>query len=195
MVPSLFILASFVFKSLPCLISTLTQGGEGGHLFRLTCSVALWGGRCTASKYHWRVGSAHSVWATLGLPSLMACVLSWSTLLRLQVALQGNCLKRALGCVHFPQIQVLRYSTKAQTRLGLCFVPFPGLSSSGDQVLGECTIPGVWCVLSPPQSQPLSFLGVPQERYLRCAMCLLWGSQVVTLLADVNRPGSREDFS
>ena len=43
-----------------------------------------------------------SVWATLCLPSLMACVLSWSTLLRLQVALQGNCLKQALGCVHFP---------------------------------------------------------------------------------------------
>ena len=48
------------------------------------------------------VGSAHSVWATLGLPPLMAYVLSWSTLLRLQVALQGNCSKPALGCVHFP---------------------------------------------------------------------------------------------
>ena len=47
------------------------------------------------------VGSAHSVWATLGLPLLMACVLSQSTLLRLQVALQGNCLKLVLGCVHF----------------------------------------------------------------------------------------------
>ena len=29
------------------------------------------------------------------------------------------------------------YSTKAPTWLGLCFVPFPGLSSSGDQVLGK----------------------------------------------------------
>ena len=48
------------------------------------------------------VGSALSVWATLGLPLLTACVLSWSTLLKLQVALQGNCLERALGCVHFP---------------------------------------------------------------------------------------------
>ena len=26
--------------------------------------------------------------------------------------------------------------------LGMRFVPFPGLSSSGDQVLGECTVPG-----------------------------------------------------
>ena len=39
------------------------------------------------------------------------------------------------------QVQVLRYSTKAQIWLGLRFVPFPGPSSSGDQVLGECTLP------------------------------------------------------
>ena len=51
----MFILASSVCKSLQCLISTLTQGGEGGHLFRLTCSVVLWGGRNTANKYHWHV--------------------------------------------------------------------------------------------------------------------------------------------
>ena len=35
------------------------------------------------------------------------------------------------------QVQVLRYSTKAQIQLGLRFVPFPGWSSSGNQVLGE----------------------------------------------------------
>ena len=52
------------------------------------------------------VGSARSVWATLGLPPLTVCVLSWSTLLRLQVALQGNCLKWALGCVHFPGLSL-----------------------------------------------------------------------------------------
>ena len=54
-VPSLFILASSVCKSLQCLISSLTQGVDGGHLFRLTCSVVLWGVRTPASKYHWRV--------------------------------------------------------------------------------------------------------------------------------------------
>ena len=44
MVPSsLFILASSVCRSLWCLIAALTQGGEGSHLFRLTCSVVLWG--------------------------------------------------------------------------------------------------------------------------------------------------------
>ena len=101
------------------------------------------------------VGSAHSVSATLGLPPLTACVLSQSTLFRLQVALQGNCLKWALGCVHFP-----------------------GPSSSGDQVLGERTLPGGQCVLSPPASQPLSFLGVQWECHLGCAMCLLWGADL-----------------
>ena len=36
------------------------------------------------------------------LPPLTVHVLSQSTLLSLQVALQGNCLKRSLGCMHFP---------------------------------------------------------------------------------------------
>ena len=31
--------------------------------------------------------------------------------------------------------------------LAICFVPFPGLSSSGDQVLGKRTVPGGPCVL------------------------------------------------
>ena len=44
-----------VCKSLQCLISALTQGGEGDHLFRLTCSIVLRGGRNTANKYHWCV--------------------------------------------------------------------------------------------------------------------------------------------
>ena len=37
-----------------------------------------------------------------GFAPLMACVLSQSTLLRLQVALQQNCPKQALGHIHFP---------------------------------------------------------------------------------------------
>ena len=51
----LFILASSVCWSLQCLISALTQGGSGGHFFRLTCSIVLWGGRDAAKKYHWRL--------------------------------------------------------------------------------------------------------------------------------------------
>ena len=40
----MFILASSLCKSLQCLISALTERGEGGHFFRLTCSAVLWGG-------------------------------------------------------------------------------------------------------------------------------------------------------
>ena len=99
---SLFILVSFVYKSLQYLTSTLTQGGKGGHLFRLTLF------NCAARREeHFKqiplacVGSAYSVWVTLGLPPLTACALSRSILLRLQVALQGNRLRWALACVHF----------------------------------------------------------------------------------------------
>ena len=52
-VPS--VLASSVCRSLQCLISALTQGGSGGHFFRLTCSVVLCGGRAAANKKQWRV--------------------------------------------------------------------------------------------------------------------------------------------
>ena len=47
-------------------------------------------------------GSACSFVATVDLPLITVYVLSQSTPLRLQVAVQGNCLKRALGCMHFP---------------------------------------------------------------------------------------------
>ena len=51
-------------------------------------------------------------------------------------------------------------------------MPFPGLSSSGDQVLGEFTLPGVQCILSPPLSQLLGVLAAQQECRFRCDMCL-----------------------
>ena len=59
--PFLVILPSFVCKSLQCLISALTQGGEDGQLFRLACSIVLWGGRNIANKCHWHVWGVHAV--------------------------------------------------------------------------------------------------------------------------------------
>ena len=126
--PSLFILASSVFSSLPCLISALTQGGEGGHLFRLICLVVLWGGRGTANKYHWHV------WGVLAVDgphwvchSPRRRVLPGSTLLRLQGALQGHCPKWALHFMQFPGLStpVLMCSTGAQTQMGCGFCAFP----------------------------------------------------------------------
>ena len=81
-----------------------------------------------------------------------------------------------------PRSKSLRFrfsgTPQRHTRLGLRFVPFPGLNSSSDQVLGECTLPAVWCILSPPWSQSLGFLGTQQECCLRCGMCLLWGADL-----------------
>ena len=37
---------------------------------------------------------------------------------------------------------------------------------------------GGWCILSPPLSQPLGFLGVQWEHHLRYAVCLLWGADL-----------------
>ena len=119
------------------------------------------------------VGSAHSVSAALGLPPLTAdvCAFMVSTSQVLGCSAR-NCLRRALGCMHFPglncsgsgaQVHVLRYSSEVQTQLDLRFVPFPGPSSSGDDVFGEHSS----CDLSPPLSLPLSFLGVQPARLLR----------------------------
>jgi len=63
----------------------------------------------------------------------------------------GELPKAALGCVHFLGLghsgsgpQVLQ---KGADSVGPGFVPFPGPSSSGDQVLGERTLPGWWVPL------------------------------------------------
>ena len=111
------------------------------------------------------VVSARSVSATLGLPPFMACVLSQSTLLRLQVALQGNCPKWALSCMHFPGLICSGSGSwvlhKGTDFVGPAFCALPGPRSSGDQVLGDRTLPGGLCILITSQVPALGFLGVP----------------------------------
>ena len=151
----MFISASCVCKSLPCLISALTQGSEGGHLFRLTCSIVLWRWRNTTNKYCWHIWGVLTAYEPHWVcHSPRWRVLSGPTLLRPRVV------------------------CRAQTRLGVSFVPFPGPSSSSDQVLGECTVLGGPCVLISSQSRQLSVLGALQKYLLRCAVCLLWGADL-----------------
>ena len=71
------------------------------------------------------VGSAHSVSATLCLPLLTACVLSQSTLLRLQST-------------------VLKSSGSAEelSKVGPGLCALPRSEQLRDQVLGEHTLPG-----------------------------------------------------
>ena len=157
----MFTLASSVCKSLQCLISALTQGGEGGHLFRLTCSVVLWGGRNTANKYCWHMwGVLCSVRTALGLPQLTVGVLSWSTLLRLQVALQGV----GPGLRALPRSKPLRFrflGSPRRHRLSWACVLCPSQvqEAQATRCLVSALSSGGECVLSPPWSQPLGFLG------------------------------------
>ena len=99
-------------------------------------------------------------------PSSWQYVLSRSTLLRLQGALQGNCPKQTLNFIHFPGLSHSGsgswVQSWAQTRLDVRFVPVPGLSSSGDRVLGEHSVPGGSRLLITARSQTLGFLAVPR---------------------------------
>ena len=77
-----------------------------------------------------------------GFAPARACGLSPSTLLRLQVALPE--LSEAgpgLRALPRPKRLRVRFSTKGQTWRDLRFVPVPGPSSSGDQVLGGRGLP------------------------------------------------------
>ena len=82
----------------------------------------------------------------------------------------------------FPRTKPLRFSglCKGTDQDWLCVLcPFPGMSCSGDQVLGKHTAPGGPCVLitSPVlATQFPRFPGVPQEH--RCAVCLFWGADL-----------------
>ena len=102
------------------------------------------------------VGSARSVSATLGLHPHTACVLSWSTLLRLPVALQENCLKWSLGCVHF-------LGTPQRHRLGWVCVLCPSQvrAAQATRCLASTLSPGG----IPPYASP-----VPATRFPWCVV-------------------------
>ena len=150
-VPS--VIASSVCWSLQCLVSSLTQRGRWRTLFffRLTCSVALRGGREGCCKQITLV-CARSGSATLGLPPVHgACSLSAHAAQALGCS-AGNHPWPALGCLYFPGPSHSGSGTRvvlrgADSRLGLRFMPFPDSSSSGDDVFGvhDC------CNLSPPR--------------------------------------------
>ena len=120
------------------------------------------------------VWSDLSVWALLGLPPLMACMLSLSILLRLQVALQGNSLEQALGCVHFQGLScsgsgpwVLHKGTDS-VGPAFCALPRleqlrqPGAWQAQSSQLGGASyhLPGPGCLISQVCSS-----GVPSQVY------------------------------
>ena len=155
-----FILASSVCKSPQCLISTLIQGDEGGHLFRLTCSVVLWEGRSTAKKYHWHVWRVLTVYGPHWVcPRSWQHVLSWCTLLRLHVALQGYCPRCALHIVHFPGLSCSGWSSQVLCKgTELIRHVFCALSRPK-----QLRWPGVWQKHCPRWSKHLNHLPSPDH--------------------------------
>ena len=111
------------------------------------------------------VGSACSVWATLGLPQLPACVISWSTLLRLQVALQGKCLKHS-GLHELPRSKPLMFrlsGTPQRHRLGWACILCPS------QVQAAQATRCLASTLSPGGAVHLFTSLVPATRFPGCS--------------------------
>ena len=102
--------------------------GEGGTLQTNITGVC---GECSQCLGHTGFAPAHGMCA---FPVCTAQAPGCSA---------GEESKAGPGLCALPRSMPLRfrYSTKAQTQLGLRFVPFPAQSSSGDQVLGERTLP------------------------------------------------------
>ena len=132
------------------------------------------------------VGSARSVWTTVGLPQL-------------QVAQQGHCPKRALCFMYFPGLscsgsgsRVLHRSTHS---VGCVFCALPR-----SEQLRQL---GAWRAHCPRWAVHLNHLPGPTHWFPGCAVrsrsqvCCVSPlgsrSQAATLLADVNHPGSQED--
>ena len=122
--------------------------------FRLTSSVALWGGGMLQTNS--TVVCTQFLSPAGPVPSRGA---QTAPALRCSA---GNCLGPALGCVHFPcpscSGSVLRQPSEAQIQLGLCFVPFRVAQEFGERD---------HCNLSPFLPLLLSFLGGPLGPLMR----------------------------
>ena len=143
----LFILASSVCWSLQCLISALTQGGESGHLFRLTCSVVLWGGRHTANKYHWRV------WGVLTVSVPLCAFPVYTT--QVSGCSAGELTKAGPGLCALPRSKLLRFRFSGiPQRHRLCWAcvlcPSQVQAAQATRCLASALFSGGRCILSPP---------------------------------------------
>ena len=128
------------------------------------------------------VGRAHSLGHTGFAPVYTVCAFPVYTA-QAPGGSAGEVSKAALGCMHFPGLSRSGSGSRALPKgadlvgPGLCALPRseqhrrPGAWQVHSPQLGRR-------VLSPPRSQPLSFLGAQRERGLRCAVCFLWGANL-----------------
>ena len=95
----------------------------------------------------------------------------------------GEMSKASPGLRALPKCSPLRFrflGTPQRHRFSwVCILcPSQVLAAQLTRCLVSSLSQGGRCVLSPPWSQPLSFLGVQWEHLLSCAMCLLWGADL-----------------
>ena len=136
-------------------------------MFRFTCSAVL------QDKCHWLCGEHSQCSGHTGFALLTACVLSPSTLLRLQAALQGA--GPALRALPRPKPLRFRFlGTPQMRRLGWAFfLCLPRVrAAQATRSLTSAVSPGAARLL-PSLSQP-QFLGAPS---LVC-LCLFWGADL-----------------
>ena len=95
----------------------------------------------------------------------------------------GELSKAGPGFRALPRSKPLRFrfsGTPQRHRLSWAWILCPSQVrvAQVSRCLASALSLGGRCILSTPQSQPLGFLGAPQECCLRCAMYLLWGADL-----------------
>ena len=143
------------------------------------------------------VGSAHSVWITLGLPQLKAVCASRVYTAQAQVSLQWYCPKQALHFMHFPglRLSVSRVLRKGTYSVVCAFCALP----KSEQLRG----PGAWWAHCPRWAVNLNHLPSWSSQFPRCAVraqsqvchvsALGSWSQAATLLAYASHSGCQKD--
>ena len=142
--------------------------------FKLTCSVMLWRRRNTAIKYYWCVWGVLTVSHHTGFaPAHSMCSFPvYPT--QAPGCTAGELSKAGPGLHTLPRFKLLRFRfscTPQRHRLGWACVLCPSRVRAAQvtRCFTSALSPGGPCILSPPRSQPLGFLGTQWEHCLRCA--------------------------
>ena len=144
MVPSVYLGFLCVQVSSVCDFCPDT-GDEGGHLFGLPCPLCCGEGGPWQANLTGACGARPRCLGHPGLPAHGVCAFPVYTA-PVPACSAGSCLKRALGCVHFPGLSHSGSGSRVfpqRRRLGWACVLCPSqVRAAQGQVLGERRLPG-----------------------------------------------------